>query len=91
MNLIYKTMMRFMRKVYINKIITKEEISKSSNVLNLYEEFNIASKNLLSTAAVKDFIKSKVDKDEVYKRFFEDCVDDNNDSYQKNNSHFNEN
>ena len=84
-------MMRFMRKVYINKIITKEEISKSSNVLNLYEEFNIASKNLLSTAAVKDFIKSKVDKDEVYKRFFEDCVDDNNDSYQKNNSHFNEN
>lgn len=74
MNLIYKTMMRFMRKVYINKTISKEEISKSNNTLWLYEEYNIASKNLLSTVAVKDFIKSKADKDEVYKRFFADCL-----------------
>ena len=67
-------MMRFMRKVYINKTISKEEISKSNNTLWLYEEYNIASKNLLSTVAVKDFIKSKADKDEVYKRFFADCL-----------------
>ena len=74
MNLISKTMMRFMRKVYIKKALTKDFISKSSNALSLYEEFNIASKNLLSTVAVKDFIKSKADKEEVYKRFFEDCT-----------------
>ena len=67
-------MMRFMRKVYINKTITKDEISVSNNTLFLYEEYNIASKNLLSTVAVKDFIKSKADKEEVYKRFFEDCA-----------------
>ena len=76
MNLIYKTIMRFMRKVYINKVVSKDDIAKSSNVLWLYEEYNIASKNLLSTLAVKDFISSKADKDEVYKRFFEDCANE---------------
>ena len=33
MNLIYKTIMRFMRKVYINKVVSKDDIAKSSNVL----------------------------------------------------------
>jgi len=73
MNLIYKTIMRFLRKVYINKIISTEDIAKSPNTLWLYEEYNIASKNLLSTFLAKDFINSRADKDEVYKRFFEDC------------------
>ena len=72
-------MLRFMRKVYISKTISKEDISKSCNALQLYEEFNIASKNLFSTVAVKDFIKSKADKEEVYKRFFEDCAIKNDD------------
>jgi hypothetical protein len=55
MGLIYKSIMRFLRKNYINGI----KDNNANNGLPIYEEFNKVSHNVWSSSAVKEYIKKK--------------------------------
>lgn len=61
MGLILKTIMSYFRKLHIRK----EAIPDKNNLLYIYEEFNKLNKNVWSSQAVKDYVTSKVNRDDL--------------------------
>lgn len=68
MALIQKTLMRFMRKLLINKDISIDELGKNNRADQIFDEFTKASANIMNVTKVKNFINlkdQKVDKNEI--------------------------
>ena len=59
MALIQKTVMRFMRKILINKDINIDELGKNNRANQIFDEFQKASSNMMNVTMIKNIINNK--------------------------------
>ena len=78
--LIHSTLVRCLRKIINNDPLYDIESKKATNLIS---EFNVVTKNQLSSSEAKKIINSKESKSEIFLRFFKDL--------QQNQSHIQEN
>ncbi len=67
LGLIHSTIVRCLRKIVKGESLIDESTNKATN---LCQEFNAVSKSGLSSTEAQKIIKSKVNKGEIFKRFF---------------------
>lgn len=69
LGIIHSTVIRCLRKIAKGESLMDEETNKATI---LSQEFNVVTKSGLSSAEAQKVIKSKVNKGEIFKRFFAD-------------------
>jgi 2-phosphoglycerate kinase len=69
LGIIHSTIIRCLRKISKSESLMDEETNKATI---LCQEFNVVTKSGLSSAEAQKVIKSKVNKGEIFKRFFAD-------------------